>query len=240
MDAQGIDMEALSINAFWYAAERDSVAQLIKMQNESSPSCALRIRTASWHSPQWHFSFPTWPLNSWKMPSRNWACEERPSEARQQGTSCPRRNSIRSEPRRRAQVVIFMHPQGIPELDKRLAGNGRLSNVIGNPLETTIFLSHLIFDGTLDHLPGPQNMRSSWRRLSTTTAQDGFRCGCAAGAGCSPTPLKKRPTEYLRKEIYVDSLIFSPEALRHLVAQCGVSQIMIGTDFRPFPGPPRP
>jgi aminocarboxymuconate-semialdehyde decarboxylase len=28
--------------------------------------------------------------------------------------------------------------------------------------------------------------------------------------------------------------VFTPEALRHLVAQCGVSQIMIGTDF-PFP-----
>ena len=58
--------------------------------------------------------------------------------------------------------------------------------------------------------------------------------GCSAGAGCDPKPLKKHPTEYLRQQIYADSLIFSPEALRHLVAQCGVSQIMIGTDF-PFP-----
>jgi hypothetical protein len=32
-------------------------------------------------------------------------------------------------------VLFFMHPQGIPKLDKRLAGNGRLGNVIGNPLE---------------------------------------------------------------------------------------------------------
>jgi aminocarboxymuconate-semialdehyde decarboxylase len=29
-----------------------------------------------------------------------------------------------------------------------------LNNVIGNPLETTIFFSHLIFDGTLDRYPG--------------------------------------------------------------------------------------
>jgi hypothetical protein len=32
----------------------------------------------------------------------------------------------------------------------RLKGNGVLENVIGNPLETTIALSHLIFEGTLD------------------------------------------------------------------------------------------
>src|SRR5262245_10534452 len=33
MDAQGIDMEALSINPRWYRAERDRVTQVIKIQN---------------------------------------------------------------------------------------------------------------------------------------------------------------------------------------------------------------
>jgi aminocarboxymuconate-semialdehyde decarboxylase len=35
MDAQGIDVEALSINPYWYKAERDVAAQLIKLQNET-------------------------------------------------------------------------------------------------------------------------------------------------------------------------------------------------------------
>ena len=53
-------------------------------------------------------------------------------------------------------VLIFIHPQGTPELEAsgRLKGNGGLDNVIGNPLETTIALSHLIFEGTLDNFPG--------------------------------------------------------------------------------------
>src|SRR5438270_1422036 len=34
MDEQGIDVEALSINPYWYAAERDLVAKLIGIQNE--------------------------------------------------------------------------------------------------------------------------------------------------------------------------------------------------------------
>jgi aminocarboxymuconate-semialdehyde decarboxylase len=45
--------------------------------------------------------------------------------------------------------------------------------------------------------------------------------------------VKKRPTDYLM-QIYFDSLVFTPEALRHLVAQCGASQIVIGTDY-PYP-----
>src|SRR6516165_5708834 len=34
MDAEGIDVEALSINPYWYRAERDPAAELIKIQNE--------------------------------------------------------------------------------------------------------------------------------------------------------------------------------------------------------------
>ena len=45
---------------------------------------------------------------------------------------------------------------------------------------------------------------------------------------CSPTPLKKRPSEYLR-ELYDDSIVFTPEALRHLVTECGASQHILGT-----------
>ena len=50
-------------------------------------------------------------------------------------------------------MPLFIHPQGVPELNKRLAGNGWLANTIANPLGTTIALSHLIFEGTLDRFP---------------------------------------------------------------------------------------
>ena len=47
---------------------------------------------------------------------------------------------------------------------------------------------------------------------------------------CDPKiKLKKEPTEYL-KQLYFDALVFTPEALRHLVAQVGVSQVMLGSD----------
>ena len=35
MDKSGVDVEALSINPFWYRAERDVAEQLIKVQNET-------------------------------------------------------------------------------------------------------------------------------------------------------------------------------------------------------------
>ena len=127
---------------------------------------------------------------------------------------------------------IFIHPQGIPELRSRLQGNGVLTNVIANPLGTTIALSHLIFEGTLDRFP----------KLKICAAHGGGYLPAYADRsdqGCVTFPeqcnktLKKKPTEYL-KQIYFDSLIFTGEALRHLIAVAGVSQIMLGTDF-PYP-----
>jgi aminocarboxymuconate-semialdehyde decarboxylase len=35
MDEQGIDVEALSINPYWYTADRDVASKLIQIQNET-------------------------------------------------------------------------------------------------------------------------------------------------------------------------------------------------------------
>src|SRR5262247_4427701 len=41
MDAQGIDVEALSINPYWYTADRDLARELIRIQNEKlAEACA--------------------------------------------------------------------------------------------------------------------------------------------------------------------------------------------------------
>lgn len=47
MDEQGIDVEALSINPYWYKADRDVAQKLIKLQNESLRNCAPPSRIAS-------------------------------------------------------------------------------------------------------------------------------------------------------------------------------------------------
>ena len=49
---------------------------------------------------------------------------------------------------------------------------------------------------------------------------------------CTKT-IKKKPSEYL-KQIYVDTIVFNPEALRHLIAVVGAGQVVLGTDY-PFP-----
>jgi len=128
-------------------------------------------------------------------------------------------------------VPLFIHPLGAPELGKRLAGNGWLGNTIGNPLETTIALSHLIFEGTLDRFPGLKVIAAHGGGYLPSYADRSDHACMVSPAGCNPkVELKKKPTEYL-KQLYFDSLIFSPEAIRHLAAQVGASQIVLGSDY---------
>jgi aminocarboxymuconate-semialdehyde decarboxylase len=117
-------------------------------------------------------------------------------------------------------------------MQERLQGNGFLSNVIGNPLETTIALSHLIFDGTLDRFPGLKLCAAHGGGYLPSYAARSDR-GCLTFPNSCNKTLKKRPSEYL-KQLYFDSLVFTPEGLRHLAAEVGTSQIVLGTDY-PFP-----
>jgi aminocarboxymuconate-semialdehyde decarboxylase len=131
-------------------------------------------------------------------------------------------------------VLVFIHPQSTPDLAKRFKGNGWLSNVIGNPLDTTIALSHLIFEGTLDRFPGLKICAAhGGGYLPSYAARSDHGCRGSPEL-CDPTiQLKKKPTEYLR-QLYFDSLVFTSEALRHLAAEVGASQIVMGTDH-PIP-----
>jgi aminocarboxymuconate-semialdehyde decarboxylase len=49
---------------------------------------------------------------------------------------------------------------------------------------------------------------------------------------------KKAPSEYM-KRMYCDSLVFTPEHLRHLCAVCGSDHVVLGSDS-PIPWQPEP
>ena len=64
-------------------------------------------------------------------------------------------------------VPVFMHPNNALNVVREgaLAGRADLGNIIGNPLETTVFLSHMIFDGVFEPLSRPESLRGSRRRI---------------------------------------------------------------------------
>ena len=123
-------------------------------------------------------------------------------------------------------VVVFMHPNGFTQGD-RLTDH-YFTNVIGNPLDTTVALGHIVFDGLLERFP----------KLKLVAAHGGgyiahypARMDHVWGARVDArTVLKKTPRQSLRR-VYFDTIVFEREQLRHLVNLWGADHVLVGTDY---------
>ena len=123
-------------------------------------------------------------------------------------------------------AFVVVHPSGFTE-GKRFA-RFSFSNTIGNPLETTIALHYLIFDGVIERHPN----------LKILAVHGGGYLGAYSGridhawgarSDCQ-AELPKPPTHYLKK-IYFDTVVFTPHQLRALIETFGVDHVVMGTDY---------
>jgi aminocarboxymuconate-semialdehyde decarboxylase len=235
MDAMGIDMEVLSINPFWYRKDRDTAAAIVKLNNE-------RLAELSAAYPKRLAAFASLSLQAPDLAVKQ--LEDAMTKQGLRGAAIggsvdgedfydPKFHPVWTKAQELG-AVLFIHPQSPPELAKRFRGNGWLSNTIGNPLDTTIALQHLIFEGTLDKFPGLKIIAAhGGGYLGSYAPRSDHSCFVSPVNCNADIVLKKKPTEYLN-QIYFDALVFTEEALRHLVAQVGASQVVLGTDH-PIP-----
>ncbi len=234
MDEQGIDVEAISINPHWYKEGRDKAVEICKINNETlAELCAAH--------PDRFVGFASLTLQAPDVAVQQ--LEHAVKKLGMRGAAIG--GSVSGEEFADAKfhpvwakaeelgVLLFIHPQSTPELTKRFRGNGWLANTIGNPLDTTIALSHLIFEGTLDKFPGLKICSAHGGGFLGSYAPRSDNCLRVAPEMDTGVKLKKKPTEYMR-QMYFDTLVFTNEALRHLAAEVGVSQLVIGTDH-PIP-----
>jgi aminocarboxymuconate-semialdehyde decarboxylase len=127
------------------------------------------------------------------------------------------------------QTVVMIHPQGFDDLGKRLEGAGALGNNIGFPLDTTIALAHLIFEGVLDRFPNVKFIGAHGGGFLASYIGRFDNCNTLQ-APCQR--MKRKPSDYLRgPQLYFDSLVYSPQNLRNVITAAGASQVVIGTDF---------
>jgi aminocarboxymuconate-semialdehyde decarboxylase len=235
MDAEAIDMEVLSINPFWYRKDRDLAAEIVRVQNEklAELSATRPDRFAAFASLA--LQYPDLALQQLETAVKKLGLRGAAIGGSVAGEefSDPKFHPVWAKAEELG-AVLFIHPQSTPELAKRFKGNGWLANTIGNPLDTTIALQHLIFEGTLDRFPGLKIIAAHGGGYLASYAPRSDHACFVAPQNCYPDiKLKKKPTEYLN-QLYFDALVFTPEALRHLVAQVGAGQIVLGSDH-PIP-----
>jgi aminocarboxymuconate-semialdehyde decarboxylase len=238
MDKEGIDYQAINVNAWGYSADRALARDIVQLQNEkiaaavaARPDRFVGMATLALQHPDLAADQLDHAVN--KLGLRGGAIG---GSVEGQELSDRKFDPFWAKAEQLG-VLLFMHPQQAPGTtsNPRLNGKGGLGNRIGNPLETTVFLSHLIFEGVFDRFPGLRICGAhAGGYLPSYSGRSDAVCQQANGEDCRG--LKKKPSEYFKKEIVIDTMIFREEGLRHLVAEVGVGQMVYGTDY-PFDWP---
>jgi aminocarboxymuconate-semialdehyde decarboxylase len=123
-------------------------------------------------------------------------------------------------------TLLFLHPLGFTQ-GQRLTDH-YFNNVIGNPLESTIAIGHLIFGGVLDSYPGLKIcVAHGGGYLPTYSGRmdhaHGARDDCRLH-------IERPPSKYLRR-LFFDTVVFDKEHLAYMVQRYGADHLLMGTDY---------
>jgi len=230
MDAQGVDVQVLSPSPtqYYYWAERDLSAELVNKQNEMiAEMCASHPdRFAG--------------MGAVSLQHSELAVQQLKTMVKTYGfrgvevSSMVNGKEIANEefhPFWRAAadlgIVVFVHPLGT-SLGARTS-QYYFANLVGQPLEITLALSHIIVGGVLDKYP----------QLKLLAAHGGGYLGLCSGridhgwnVRSETRTTTELPSAYLDR-IFYDSVVHSPTELQQLVQKVGVKNVVIGSDY-PF------
>jgi aminocarboxymuconate-semialdehyde decarboxylase len=232
MDRMGVGLQALSPPPvmFCYWADARATEAFARMQNENVAGVVAR-------DPRRFVGMATVPLQDPALAVKELRyCRERLDLRAVEIGSCPGGRDFDDpelfaffEACAELDVAVFVHPA------TPLVGQERLTKyyfplIVGNPLETALAASKLIYGGVLERLPG---LRVCFAHgggafpFTLARLDHGWKVR-PEGPAAIPRP----PREYARL-LYFDSLTLSAANLRFLVEQFGADHVVIGSDY-PF------
>ena len=232
MDRLGIDRQVLSPPPvmFCYWADARATEAFARMQNENVAGVVGR-------HPDRFVGMATVPLQDPALAVKELRyCRERLGLRAVEIGSCPAGRDFDDpalfpffEACAELDVAAFVHP-AVP-----LVGQERLTKyyfplIVGNPLETALAASKLIYGGVLERLP---QLRVCFAHgggafpFTLARLDHGWKVR-PEGPAAIPRP----PREYARR-LYFDSLTLSAMNLKFLVEQFGADRVVIGSDY-PF------
>ena len=141
-------------------------------------------------------------------------------------------------------LLVHVHPP-MSALGSEALMQYRLIEAIGRPFDTTVTAARMIYSGLFDRYP----------RLKVLFVHMGGDLASILGRldfnwrlnynGIQDPPVDKvaknlrKPSDYFRTNIYVDTMGFSRTGLRAAIEMCGMDRVLFGTDYGPVPISPR-
>ncbi|MEL0106993.1 MAG: amidohydrolase family protein [Rhodospirillaceae bacterium] len=231
MDAMGLDMQALSVVTFnhFYWAEYELAEEIVRINNEEMaeicgqyPDRFVGLALIAMQHPELAAAQLEYAVKKLGMRGAMIG-----ANIEGEDLANPRFNPFWAKAEE-LDVIVFIHPFDFRKSGNRLKGKGFLNNTIGNPLDSTIAVAHLIYEGTLDAYPGLKIVVAHGGGFLPSYIgrfDHGHNSNDRGGRGLE----KKKPSDYL-KQLYFDTLVFGTENLAHLIRECGIDQLVLGTD----------
>lgn len=229
MDRMGVDVQAISVAPpqYFYWAQPDLGVKLAAIENDNLAQIVDE-------HPDRFVALGTLPLQD--VPAALDELERVASELRFPGIEiCTNVNGVDfDDPRfvpffervQELDLLIVAHPHGFTHADRLTAYY--MINTVGMPLDSTIFLTRIIFGGVLHRFPDVKLcVVHGGGYLPSYPAR--YDHAWAARADCREL-IPEPPSSYLKK-LYYDTMVFDPEDLAILVRRYGADHILLGTDY---------
>lgn len=233
MDAMGVDVQGLAtfVSEYFYWAPAKEAAESARIQNESLAAAAAE------RPDRFALLGATVPLQDVDraITGLDHAIDELGFKGLQIGGTVDGHNldEVRLRPFWAAVeakgIPVILHPNGYPESER--FGDYFLTNCIGNPLETMVAVTRLIFSGLFEEHPGIKLVLlhgGGYLPFYCSRADHTWEVRPETRVKIPDRP----PSDYM-KMLYYDTMVFQPLYLRHLVEVVGADRVMLGTDF-PF------
>lgn len=123
-------------------------------------------------------------------------------------------------------IVVVLHPTSFTHLDRFAEHN--FINIIGHPLDETLAISRLIFDGVMERYPGLQFVvvhGGGYLPMYAGRMDHAYHARRDVRA-----ELPRPPSTYLR-QFYFDTMVFETDQLGFLIEKYGADHIVLGTDY---------
>jgi aminocarboxymuconate-semialdehyde decarboxylase len=137
--------------------------------------------------------------------------------------------------------VIFIHPPLLP-IGYQKMNLYKLEEVVGRPFDTTMNIARMIYSGVFDRYPrlkvGLAHMGGGLPSV-LGRLDFGYRLGYAGMPEGEAAVCKYKPSEYLRTNLFVDTMGLSSTGVQQCIELFGVDRVLLGTDYPAVPISPK-
>jgi predicted TIM-barrel fold metal-dependent hydrolase len=134
-------------------------------------------------------------------------------------------------------TAVLLHPPMVP-IGYRQMDAFRLAEGVGRPFDLTLSVSRLILSGLFDRYRSLQLVLPAMGGALPSVIgrlQFGYRLGYDGLPEGQAAVCKRPPAEYVRSNLYVDTVGFSPLGIRHCLELFGPDRVLFGSDYPVIP-----